>query len=79
MPGDHPHQSPIAPLLTCLPALSSFLLRPQLLMRLYAFPRGGLSRRLPASIGRSCSTLKDVRLRAGTLISQLSRKVDPDE
>ena len=34
MPGDGPQQFPTAPELTYLPALSYFLLRPQLLTRL---------------------------------------------
>jgi hypothetical protein len=71
MPGEGSNLSPTTPILTCLPTPSSFLLRPQLLTRLSAFARAGPSRRLPASIGRACSPLDDVRLCAGTLASHL--------
>jgi hypothetical protein len=47
-----------------------FLVRPQLLTRLSALPRAGLSRRLPAPIDCAWSTLEDVRVSAGTLVSQ---------
>jgi hypothetical protein len=53
-----------------LPAQSPFLVRPQLLTRLSALPRAGLSRRLPASIYLAWSTLEDVRVSAGTRVSQ---------
>ena len=48
-------------------APSPFLLRPQLLMRLAALPRAGLSRRLPAPIDRAWSPRDDARLRAGAV------------
>jgi hypothetical protein len=51
-------------------AQSPFLVRPQLLTRLSALPRAGLSRRLPAPIDRAWSPLEDVRVRAGTRVSQ---------
>jgi hypothetical protein len=71
MPGDHPHQSPTAPVLIRFLAPGHFLLRPQLLTRISAVPRARRSRRLPASIGRSCAPLDEVRLRAGTLVPPL--------
>jgi hypothetical protein len=71
MPGEGSNLSPTTPILTRLPTPSYFLLRPQLLTRISAFARAGLSRRLSASIGRACSPLGDVRLRAGTLVSPL--------
>ena len=71
MPSDHPYQSPTAPVLIRFLAPGHFLLRPQLLARLSAVPRARRSRRLPASIGRACSPLNDVRLRAGTFVSPL--------
>jgi hypothetical protein len=74
MPGDHPHQSPTAPVLVRFLAPSHFLLRPQLLTRISAFPRARRSRRLPAPIDRACSPLEEVRLRAATLVSQLCSK-----
>jgi hypothetical protein len=51
-------------------AQSPFLVRPQLLTRLSALPRAGLSRRLRAPIDRAWSPLEDVRVRAGTRVSQ---------
>jgi hypothetical protein len=51
-------------------AQSPFLVRPQLLTRISALPRAELSRRLPAPIDRAWSTLEDVRVSAGTLVSQ---------
>jgi hypothetical protein len=51
-------------------AQSPVLVRPQLLTRISALPRAGLSRRLPAPIDRAWSTLEDVRVSAGTLVSQ---------
>jgi hypothetical protein len=51
-------------------AQSPFLVRPQLLTRLSALPRAGLSRPLPAPIDRAWSPLEDVRVRAGTRVSQ---------
>jgi hypothetical protein len=39
MPTDRPYLSATTPVLTCLPALSYFLLRPPLLTRFSAFPR----------------------------------------
>jgi hypothetical protein len=48
-------------------AQSPFLLRPQLLTRLSALPRAGLSRRLPAPIDRAWSPRDDARLRAGAV------------
>jgi hypothetical protein len=71
MPGDHPHQSPIAPVLIRFLAPGHFLLRPQLLTRLSAFARAGLLRRLPAPLDRACSPLDEVRLYAGTLVPTL--------
>jgi hypothetical protein len=52
--------------MTCHPALCRFLLRPRRLTRVYTFPWAGLSRRLLAPIDRACSTLEEVRLRAGS-------------
>lgn len=52
----------------------AFLVRPPLLTRIYAFSRARCSRRLPTPIDRSCSTLEDVRLSAGALVSQLFSK-----
>ena len=72
MPGDHPHQSPTAPVLVRFLAPGHFLLRPQLLTRISAFPRARRSRRLPAPIDCSCPTLEDVRLRAGSLARTVS-------
>jgi hypothetical protein len=43
MPGDRPHRDPTAPVLTCLPTPSCFLLRPQRLTRTSVFPRTGTS------------------------------------
>jgi hypothetical protein len=40
MPGMCPDRSPTAPVLMFLPTLSYFLLGPQLLTRMEAFPRG---------------------------------------
>jgi hypothetical protein len=67
MPSDCPHRSPTVSALTRLPARGYFLLRPQLLTRISAFPRAGLSRRLTASLDRSCWTVDDVRPSAGSL------------
>jgi hypothetical protein len=53
-----------------LPAQSPFLVRPQLLTRISALPRTGLSRRLPAPIDRAWSPLEDVRVSAGMFVSQ---------
>jgi hypothetical protein len=39
-----------------------------------SLPKGGLSRRLPGWIDRTCSTLEEVRLRAGIFVSQLFSK-----
>jgi hypothetical protein len=71
MPDDHPHQSPTAPVLIRFLAPGLLLLRSPLLTRLSAVPRARRSRRLPAAIGRACSPLDEVRLRAGTLVSPL--------
>jgi hypothetical protein len=43
MPGDRPHRYPAAPVLTCLPTPSCFLLRPQCLTRTSVFIRAGTS------------------------------------
>jgi hypothetical protein len=43
MPGDRRHRYPAAPFLTCLPAQDYFLLRPQLLIRVQALPKGALT------------------------------------
>ena len=45
MPTHRPHLSPTAPVLTYLPARGYFLLRPQLLTRLYAVLRTGARHR----------------------------------
>jgi hypothetical protein len=74
MPGNRPHHYRAAPVLTRLLTPGHFLLRPQLLTRLSACARARRSRRLLASIGRACSPLEEVRLRAGTLVSQLFSK-----
>jgi hypothetical protein len=39
MPGNHPQWYPSEPILTSLPARRLFLLRPQILTRISAFPR----------------------------------------
>jgi hypothetical protein len=67
MPGNGPQRSPITSVVTCLPALGYFRLRPRLLRRISALPGARLSRRLPAPIDRSWSTLEDVRLSASSL------------
>jgi hypothetical protein len=56
--------------MTYLLVQSPFLMRPQLLTRLSALPRARPSRRLPAPIDRAWSTLEDVRVSAGTRVSQ---------
>lgn len=74
MPGDHPHQSPTAPVLIRFLAPGHFLVRLQLLTRISAVPRARRSRRLPEPIDRACSPLEEVRLRAGILVPQLCSK-----
>jgi hypothetical protein len=51
-------------------AQSPFLVRPQLLTRLSALPWAGRLRRLPSPIDCAWSTLEDVRVSAGTRVSQ---------
>ncbi len=66
--------SPLA--MRFLLAQSPLLVRPQLLTRLSALPRAGLSRRLPAPIDRAWSPLKTCECAPGRVSRSAFRKAD---